>query len=297
MIALKIIPILSLLLSPSSAQAELPDWAKDLNRKVVGGHIFFVGKGTSPSSDLAMFKAEQAAYAGIINECNGRAPAEIRIAERHEQLGDESGNDGTYLAYARAAVTFSECDEAKFGRTKENAAVKEAQDFYKALLVVDGKPELLKKVNWKETETLILKMKKDMDWEMKTYKEELKKDAEVAYAQQQAEIDSLAEEVSAMKNEQLWQAEQVWRKSKDPAKRAAAKKVIDRSWEEYRKNAKEMEVADLKDAAESCLNQRRLDHEESWARSLLESGKPYWRGEKELYVKTEEDVQALMDAY
>lgn len=232
-------------------QGEAPEWIQDSKRRVIGSYILHWGKGTATTSDLALFKAEQMAFKSMISECGGKASNLMTPRDRWE----EGPVDGIYTAYSRVSMAFSDCEFVTFNleATKENKAIAEAQKMYDSLVIIDSDPELVKRIDMMELGNKLLKIQNEMQWEMKQYKESLKKDAEVAYAQQQAEIDSLSEEVNAMKEERAW---------KKYEKELAAKM----------KKAQEEEASYSPEKRQCILKVRRMENQAMMNNTLMNEG-------------------------
>jgi hypothetical protein len=113
--------------------SERPDWTDLTSRHVVGGDVLQVGQGVGRSAELARFKAEAMAVRNIISECS-LPHREIVIWDRYSETGDE----GNFVAWARAGISFLACEEARKAKGTErvklaNPALISNQDLYSEL--------------------------------------------------------------------------------------------------------------------------------------------------------------------
>ena len=98
---------------------ELPDWAKNQSRILVGENITYWGTGLGRSPEIALFKAEFMSIRGIKSECGGYASKGISIPKRKVKI-HLSG----YVAYVRGSIPFVECDYNKTPMAKQNKDLK-----------------------------------------------------------------------------------------------------------------------------------------------------------------------------
>lgn len=195
--------ILFLLVSVTApAQADVPDWAKKQGRSVEGGHILQVGTGTSDSEDVAVFKAQQAAIKSLRIECGGWAHKDIAPEKIYSEKRDKE-----YVAYARAAIRFSACEQGKSKdatlENTDNPQLRKAQDLYDLLVAMDSKgekyPEFYGRIMSFQTELQMLYMKVEAD--QKEYQKEMDRKYAEHLAEVKADHDSLAEELGAQRLE------------------------------------------------------------------------------------------------
>ena len=99
--------------SPPPPAREMPAWVNGPARTVDGGYIVFVGSGEDHSSDHAATKAEGAALQDLANECS-LIPLGTRLEDRATK-----SEGALRTAYAKVAVEFEVCEEAKHARTPE----------------------------------------------------------------------------------------------------------------------------------------------------------------------------------
>lgn len=101
---------IALLFGCSSApQATGPAWVHQPARTVDAGYIIYVGSGEDAVPQRASFKAEGQALQDLANECSF-VPKGARVEDHYD---DESGAAGAHKSYAKVAVDFQSCEEAK----------------------------------------------------------------------------------------------------------------------------------------------------------------------------------------
>ena len=111
--------VLSLLFTLENYASELPDWAKNQSRMLIGEDITYWGTGLGKSPEIALFKAEFMSIRGIKSECGGYVSKGISIPKR-KVLPHSSG----YVAYVRGSIPFVECDYNKTPMAKSNKNLK-----------------------------------------------------------------------------------------------------------------------------------------------------------------------------
>ena len=85
-----------------------PSWLKQSSRTMDGGYIIYVSSAEDHSSDRARFKAESSALQDLTNECS-LAPKGVRIEDHY----DQTLNADLHRSYAKVAIEFKDCEEAK----------------------------------------------------------------------------------------------------------------------------------------------------------------------------------------
>jgi len=96
-----------------------PAWVHQPSRTVDNGYIVYLGTGEDRLLERASFKAESEAIGDLANECSF-PPKGARIEDHY----DEPLPDGGHRAYAKLAVVFEECEEAK--RASDPSAIRAA---------------------------------------------------------------------------------------------------------------------------------------------------------------------------
>jgi hypothetical protein len=84
-----------------------PAWIHQSARTVDGGYIVYVASSEDRSLDKAQLKAQSAAIQDIANECSF-APKGTRLEDRYESTAGI-----LHRVYAKAAVSYQECEEAQ----------------------------------------------------------------------------------------------------------------------------------------------------------------------------------------
>jgi hypothetical protein len=139
-----------MMLSPLLFSKEIPHWAKNQSRMIVGENITYWGTGLGSSPEIALFKAEFMSIRGIKSECGGYASKGISIPKRIVTLHSDR-----YVAYVRGSIPFSECDYNKTPMAKTNKNLK--NQYFEDGLVLYNKlitNEFEKKNDKKETDKI-----------------------------------------------------------------------------------------------------------------------------------------------
>jgi hypothetical protein len=85
-----------------------PEWTRQPVRTVDGGYIVYIGSGEDVLPERAAFKAEASGIQDIANECSF-APKGTRVEDRFDSVNSV----GQHQSFAKVAVSFDECEQAK----------------------------------------------------------------------------------------------------------------------------------------------------------------------------------------
>jgi hypothetical protein len=91
----------------STPLTDAPPWVKGPARVVENGYIIYVGSGEDAGNERAQFLAESMALQDLANECSF-VPKGARVEDRYAEK-----QKYTYMSFAKVAIEFQECDEAK----------------------------------------------------------------------------------------------------------------------------------------------------------------------------------------
>jgi hypothetical protein len=152
-----------------------PEWLTNQSRIIVGEDISHWGTGLGKTPEIALFKAEFMAIRSITKECGGYTSKGIYIPKKHVKPHGK-----VYLGFARANISFAECDYDKTPMAKTN---KDLNNPYldKGLKLYDKliDDEFNKKKNIKETMNKVLEFlkikNKEQDSRLKTIENEIQK--------------------------------------------------------------------------------------------------------------------------
>ncbi len=99
--------ILILTACSSKPLADAPSWTKTPSRTVEGGYIVYLGTGEDSNLERSMFLAESMALQDLANECSF-VPRGARVEDHYSEKAIY-----THMSFAKVAVEFQDCDEAK----------------------------------------------------------------------------------------------------------------------------------------------------------------------------------------
>lgn len=109
----RILISISVAFLPELLLADEPSWIHLPSRIVDNGYIVYVGSGEDSTLERARFRAKSMAVQVLTNECTF-PHKETRIEDFYDERAGEQ-----YRSYAKVAIQYTDCDEAKQALTPE----------------------------------------------------------------------------------------------------------------------------------------------------------------------------------
>ncbi|MBK25697.1 MAG: hypothetical protein CME70_16990 [Halobacteriovorax sp.] len=101
-----------------AANCDKQKWTREDGRTQAGGWIWFPGKGTGESTQIAYLKAEGMAIDRLLKECNF-PHKEVKF---HERCDEKVGK--FYRAFVRASLTHKQCQQTKYASAEFKKKIK-----------------------------------------------------------------------------------------------------------------------------------------------------------------------------